>query len=220
MEFKNPLLAVRNMAASIDFYKRVLGLEVIMDFGANVTLTGGVCLQTLDTWQEFIGEKPVSLGGNTGELYFEEDEFDAFVEKLKGLELAYVHPVKEHRWSQRVVRFYDPDRHIIEVGEKMEAVARRFLDSGMTGEQVAQRMDVPLDYVRDLGEGTEEYTPEELTEAKRQIASTLHKLEEVIKTLEGKENPLRYKSQITLAKRRVKALGIADDLIETALKNR
>lgn len=148
MEFKNPLLAVTNMSASIDFYQRVLGLRVVMDFGANVTLTGGVCLQTLDTWREFIDGKPVDLTGNAGELYFEEDDFDAFAKKLNGLEIEYVHPVKEHRWGQRVVRFYDLDHHIIEVGEKMEAVVRRFLNSGMTEEQAAQRMDVPLGFVK------------------------------------------------------------------------
>lgn len=93
--------------------------------------------------------RPVSLAGNAGELYFEESDFDSFAEKLRGLGAEYVHPVKEHRWGQRVVRFYDPDRHIIEVGERMDAVVRRFLDSGMTEEQVAQRMDVPLKYVRD-----------------------------------------------------------------------
>ena len=74
MKFKNPLLAVKDMPASIDFYKRVLGLCVIMDFGANVTLTGGVCLQTLDSWQEFLEGKPVLSGGNAGELYFEESD--------------------------------------------------------------------------------------------------------------------------------------------------
>ena len=41
-----------------------------------------------------------------------------------------------------------------------------------------------------------------LNEAKRQIASTIHKLRETIRTLEAKEDPARYKSQITLAKRR------------------
>lgn len=147
MKFKNPLLAVKDMPASIDFYKRVLGLCVIMDFGANVTLTGGVCLQTLDSWQEFLEGKPVLSGGNAGELYFEESDFEAFSEKLKKLEIEYVHAVKEHRWGQRVVRFYDPDHHIIEVGEQMEAVVRRFLDIGMTEEQVAKRMDVPLKFV-------------------------------------------------------------------------
>lgn len=63
-----------------------------------------------------------------------------------------------------------------------------------------------------------EYTKEELLEAKRQIDSTLHKLRETILTLQGKENPARYKSQITLAHRRVKAFEIAVALIEKELE--
>lgn len=62
-----------------------------------------------------------------------------------------------------------------------------------------------------------EYSKEELLEAKRRIDSTLHKLRETIKTLESKENPQRYKSQITLAKRRVKAFEIAVSLLEKEL---
>jgi len=63
-----------------------------------------------------------------------------------------------------------------------------------------------------------EYTKEDLIEAKRQIDSTLHKLRETIKTLEAKENPERYKSQITLAKRRVSAFEIANCLIENEIE--
>lgn len=63
-----------------------------------------------------------------------------------------------------------------------------------------------------------EYTEEQLAEAKRQIDSTLHKLRETVKTLEAKENPARCKSQITLAKRRIEAFGIANTLIERELK--
>lgn len=73
---------------------------------------------------------------------------NAFAEKLKDLDIHYVHLVKEHRWGQRVVRFYDPDCRIIEVGENMKMVCKRFLDSGMTPEQVTERMGVPLKYVR------------------------------------------------------------------------
>ena len=61
------------------------------------------------------------------------------------------------------------------------------------------------------------YTREDLAEAKRQIDSTLHKLREVVKTLEAREEPVRYKSQITLAKRRIQAFSIACDLIEREL---
>ena len=148
MELKNPLLAVADMERSLAFYETVLDLRVVLDFGASKTLTGGLCLQTLDTWRSFLGTDQVAFGGNDAEIYFEEDRFDAFAERLSTLPIQYVHPVKEHRWGQRVVRFYDPDRHIIEVGENMAAVCRRFLDSGLTPEQTAERMDVSLEYVR------------------------------------------------------------------------
>ncbi|MDD4508628.1 MAG: VOC family protein [Eubacteriaceae bacterium] len=147
MQLKNPLLVVKDIDHSVAFYKEVLGLEVILDFGANKTLTGGLVLQTLETWQEFIGSGGIAFGAKDAEIYFEEDDFDAFAKKLKACDIVVVHPVKEHAWGQRVVRFYDPDRHIIEVGENMEAVCRRFVDNGMTPEQAAQRMDVPVDYV-------------------------------------------------------------------------
>ena len=39
------------------------------------------------------------------------------------------------------------DEHIIEVGEHMGDVARRFLAAGMTRDQAAQRMEIPLDMV-------------------------------------------------------------------------
>ncbi len=143
------LLVVTDMDKTVAFYKNVLGLEVVLDFGANKTLTGGLALQTLETYRAFIDTDHISFGGNDSELYFEEDDFDAFAEKLRACDVQYVHPVKEHPWGQRVVRFYDPDRHIIEVGENMKAVCRRFIDSGMTPEQTAVRMDVPVAYVND-----------------------------------------------------------------------
>lgn len=62
-----------------------------------------------------------------------------------------------------------------------------------------------------------EFSSTELLEAKRQIDSTLHKLRKTVETLESKENPTRYKSQITLAKRRIKAFEAAVYLIEKEL---
>ena len=147
MKFMNPLLAVSDMERSVAFYKTVLGLDKIADFGANVTLTGGVALQTQETWAQFIETDQITWNGKVSELYFEEDDFDTFAERLRGQDIRYVHPVKEHAWGQRVVRFYDPDGHIIEVGENMQSVCRRFADSGMTPEQIAVRMDVPPEAV-------------------------------------------------------------------------
>ena len=73
-----------------------------------------------------------------------------------------------------------------------------------------------VDTVLRMG-GVMEFSREDLTEAKRQIDSTLHKLRETLQTLHRKEQPERYKSQITLAERRIKAFEIAARLIEQEL---
>ena len=126
--------------------------DVILDFGENATLKSGICLQTYASYQNFIGDNhKISLGSNDKELYFEEDNFDDFLKRLKSIDnIIYVHMEKEHRWGQRVVRFYDPDMHIIEVGENMDSVVKRFADDGMSEEEIAKRMDVPLKYVKDM----------------------------------------------------------------------
>ncbi len=65
------LLVVTDMDKTVAFYKNVLGLEVVLDFGANKTLTGGLALQTLETYRAFIGTDDISFGGNDFELYFD-----------------------------------------------------------------------------------------------------------------------------------------------------
>jgi len=150
MEFKTPLLVVKDIDESVRFYHEVLGLRVVADFGANKTLTGGVALQTLESWKDFIDGGRVSFGGRDVELYFEEEDLDSFVIKIKAMPIRYVHPLKEHAWGQRVIRFFDPDDHIIEVGEKLSAVAKRFSLSGMSIEDIAKRMGIPLFIAKSL----------------------------------------------------------------------
>ena len=150
MKYQSTLLAVTNMERSKAFYCDLLGREVVADFDANVTLSGGITLQTMDTWKEFLNTQKVALPNNAGELYFVTEDMDAFLPHLDRWQVQYVHRLKEHSWGQRVVRFYDPDGHIIEVGEGLEQVAKRFLSQGMTLEQVAQRMDVPMSFLQTL----------------------------------------------------------------------
>lgn len=58
------------------------------------------------------------------------------------------------------------------------------------------------------------YQHDELSEAKRQMESMMRKLRATVVTLEGKAEPRRYAAQITLAKRRIRALEIACELLE------
>ncbi|MBQ4347965.1 MAG: VOC family protein [Firmicutes bacterium] len=156
MKFKNPLLVVSDMEKSIEFYKNTLGLKVIMDLGANVTLTGGICLQTKESWMDFVdfGGTEIIFGSNSSEIYFEEDDFAAFIRKLSAIEgINYVHRPLEHSWGQKVVRFYDPDKQIIEVGESLRTVCRRFWDKGMSIMEISKRMDIPVKFVNGLMRG-------------------------------------------------------------------
>lgn len=105
MKYTSTLIAVKDMDISKQFYHNVLGLNVVANFGANVTLDGGIVLQTLDTWKSLIRMYNVTLPNNAGELYFEEDDMDAFCNHLKSFDICYVHELYEHRWGQRVIRF-------------------------------------------------------------------------------------------------------------------
>ncbi|MEA4853829.1 MAG: VOC family protein [Christensenella sp.] len=147
MKYKCPLIAVADIQCSKAFYRDVLGLRVVSDFGENVVLTGGLALQTIESWCGFL-ELPASnihLDGKDHELYFEENDFDGFLKRLSQIHsIRYVHPPKRHNWGQRVVRFYDPDGHIIEVGETMETVCRRFAGEGKTPEEISKITMLPV----------------------------------------------------------------------------
>lgn len=149
MRFGCTLLSVKDIDKSVHFYTTVLGLSVENDFGANVTLSGRLSLQTESTWKCLTGNDEVSYGSNDSELYFEELDFDGFIARLSRTEgIKYVHMPVEHRWGQRVVRIYDPDMHIVEIAEDIRSVCRRFLERGMNAEQISERMDVPIRYIR------------------------------------------------------------------------
>ncbi|NLI54247.1 MAG: glyoxalase [Clostridiales bacterium] len=150
MNYVCTLLAVKDIEKSKKFYHDILDQYVVCDLGANVTLTGGFALQTADSWGTFIqkSQTQITYGNNDAELYFEEDDMHRLIEKLAGFDIEYVHPLKEHAWGQHVVRFYDPDKHIIEVGENMVMVVRKFMEDGLSAEETAIRMDVPVDYVK------------------------------------------------------------------------
>ena len=153
MNFKGSLVAVQDIEKAKEFYQTVLGLELMADLGVHVQLTGGVFLQTVDTGADFSHKKEdeVILENNASELYFEVDDMDDFIKLLDSRsDIDYLHPVVEHSWGQRAVRFYDLDKHIIEVAEDIVMVVKRFIDSGMTIEETAERTGVEPKYIRDI----------------------------------------------------------------------
>ena len=66
-------------------------------------------------------DKELIPKNNMTELYFEESDIEEFVKKLEesDFEIEYVNELMTHSWGQKVVRFYDLDGNLIEVGTTM-----------------------------------------------------------------------------------------------------
>ncbi len=120
MKLKNVLIVTKDIEKSRQFYHDLFGLELDMDNDGNMMLTEGLVLQDETIWKSFIGKDVISEN-NACELYFEEVDIEGFVRKLEMSypEVRYVNRLMTHSWGQRVVRFYDPDGNLIEVGTPM-----------------------------------------------------------------------------------------------------
>lgn len=146
MKYTCALLSVADITAARKFYEDLFGLELFQDYGRNISFTCGLALQQDFDWLVHLPKERIGKKSNNMEICFEEPDFDGFLEKLKKYpDLEFLGDVVEHDWGQRVVRFYDLDGHIIEVGEDMKMVIRRFLNSGMTMEETSVKMGASVE---------------------------------------------------------------------------
>ncbi len=125
MKFICPLVVVDDIKKSRYLYESVLEQTVKMDFGENVTFEGDFAIHQREHFQSLIDNKDIIKKSNSFELYFEHDDLPDIVRKIKELNFEFVHEILEQPWKQQVFRFYDYDKNMIEIGERMEHVASR-----------------------------------------------------------------------------------------------
>ena len=139
------VLSVADIKTAKKFYEDLFGLKLFQDYGKNVSFTCGLALQQDFDWLVNLPKERIIKKSNSMEIAFETQDFDSFLNKLNEYpDIEYLGDIIEHSWGQRVIRFYDLDGHIIEVGEDMKKVIGRFLNSGMTMEEVSVKMDVSV----------------------------------------------------------------------------
>ena len=120
MKLKNVLIVVKDIEKSRKFYHDLFGIDLVLDNDGNMILTEGLVLQDEKIWKSFL-DRDIVPKSNSCELYFEEQDIESFVEKLERLypDIEYVNHLMTHSWGQRVIRFYDLDGNLIEVGTPM-----------------------------------------------------------------------------------------------------
>jgi uncharacterized glyoxalase superfamily protein PhnB len=147
MKYIGALLAVENIPHSRTFYEGLLHQKVKYDFGENVTYEGGFAIHLKSHFASLIDNKPIVSGGNNCELYFEDDDLETLMKELQTRQIECVHEMREQPWRQRVIRFYDPDGHIVEVGESMEYLSYRLSGEGLNTDEIARITNMPLRFV-------------------------------------------------------------------------
>ncbi len=148
---------VKDIQRSKTFYTQVLGQHIQIDMGKDVILEGGISL-----WEVWPGHViPSTLGldatlegkSNRFELCFETEDIDSVCTRLKDNRVEFLHDLHEEPWAQRTVRFFDPDHHLVEVGETMPTFMKRLHASGLSLEEVSQKTGAPVDAVKQLLQG-------------------------------------------------------------------
>lgn len=147
MKFVCPLITVSNISRSRSFYESILNQKVKFDFGENVTFYGDFAIHLDSHFKKLIGNNEIIRGSNSFELYFEDDDLDSLAEKLASNNVELIHSVREEPWKQRVVRFYDPDRNIIEVGESLEYLVKRLAVGGNSITRIAEITGLDIKFI-------------------------------------------------------------------------
>ncbi len=150
LKFTSPLIVVEDIARSRYFYEQLLGQKVKFDFGEDVQFEGDFAIHLKSHFQSLLGDGvqyPVIGKAHWGELYFETDELEPTYRRLEEAGVEFLHAIREQPWGERAMRLYDPDGHIIEIGESMEAVVWRLSTQGLSLEQVSEKSSMPREFI-------------------------------------------------------------------------
>lgn len=150
--FHSIVLFVKDIERSKKFYTEVLGQEMEYDFGNNVALKSGITL-----WK-IMPDHIISRSGKHNktnitkafEVYFETDDLEPVQKIVAKNHLETLHDLMEEPWGQRTIRFYDPDKNLIEIGETLETFVRRMALSGMKPEEISVKTTIPVQIVKRL----------------------------------------------------------------------
>lgn len=157
IKYRSAVILVKDIKTTRKFYEDLLEQKVTLDHGECVDFIGGFSIWQIDHANNIMFENPsdrieIESKSNNLELYFETDNVEDVFNKALDSKAQFVHNIIEEPWGQRVFRIYDPDMNIIEVGEPMEAVIKRFIEVGLNAEEVSKRASMPIEIVQKVAE--------------------------------------------------------------------
>jgi len=147
MRFHSTVVFVNDIEISKEFYTQFLKFTIEHDFGKNVVLSSGITLWEIG--KEHSINKQLNTGNesNRFELYFEDANIDKVFLALEKAGIHFFHPIHEEPWGQRTFRFFDPDNHLIEIGEPLDVFVNNMHNRGLTPAQISAKSGIPIEKV-------------------------------------------------------------------------
>jgi len=142
LKYESAVLFVSDIQTSKKFYCNLLGMKISMDMGGNVILENGLTI-----WQiqkdhiinRTIGGDQNPSGKSKFEIYFETDDLNNIFTILKENHIEFLHEIHEEPWGQKTVRFFDPDKNLVEVGESLKTFLLRMKNEGHEIMEIAMK---------------------------------------------------------------------------------
>ncbi len=150
MKLHSIVLFVKDIELSKTFYTKLIGLSVVHDFGNNVILSGGISIWQIQQSHIISQKLETASNSNRFELYFEAENLDEINIKLEQNSVKFLHPIHTEPWGQRTLRFFDPDSHLIEIGEPLEVFVMNMHKHGLSPEQISNKSGIPIETVKNL----------------------------------------------------------------------
>ena len=150
LKFVSPLIVVEDMARSRQFYEQLLGQKVKFDFGVDVAFEGDFTIHLKSHFQSLLGDAnkyPITIKAHNGELYFDADDIESIYQQLQAAGVEFIEAIQEQPWGQRAMRLYDPDGHILEIGEPLEATVQRFYRQGWSIDRIREKTGMPREFI-------------------------------------------------------------------------
>ncbi|MBN1596875.1 MAG: VOC family protein [Bacteroidales bacterium] len=149
LNFCSTVIFVKNIEASMKFYIEILNQVIKHDFGLNIMFKSNLSLWQISDSHEISSVAGSSNKENKFELYFETDDIDKEASRLKLQKVKFFHDIKTEPWGQKTIRFFDPDSHLIEIGEEFSIFLRRiFLETGSLKE-TSRKTGVQVNLIRE-----------------------------------------------------------------------
>lgn len=150
MKLHSTVIFVKDIEKTKKFYTQYLGFEIEHDFGKNVILTSGLSIWEILPENIINKELLTTKETNRFELYFETDDIETIFNDLEKAGVYFLHKIHEEAWGQRTFRFFDPDKHLIEIGEALEVFVENMNQKGLTETQISKKTGIPTETVCNL----------------------------------------------------------------------